>query len=102
MTSTALTVTAKGTSTGPVTLDIDITSSGFTFPGGPVEGLFTVNNLVGGGTGPFVLTASSPLGRRLPACMASRLLTNISTKSVQTIGASTPSDSSATRGAAAE
>ena len=55
-------MTTKGTSSGPVTLDVDITSSGFTFPGGPVEGLFTINNLIGGGTGPFVLTASSPLG----------------------------------------
>lgn len=61
LTSTALTVTTRAGS-GPVTLDINITSSGFTFSGGPVEALFTVNNLVGGGTGPFTLTADSPLG----------------------------------------
>jgi hypothetical protein len=50
-------------------LSVDITSSGWLFPGGPVEALFTVNNLVGAGTGPFILSASSnrdadPLVRR--------------------------------------
>jgi hypothetical protein len=43
-------------------LDIAISSQGFAFPGGPVTALFTVNNLVGGGAGPFVLSITAPVG----------------------------------------
>lgn len=61
LSATTLTVTTTplGATT---TLSVDITSSGWTFAGGPVEALFTVNNLIGAGTGPFVLSASSPTG----------------------------------------
>jgi hypothetical protein len=61
LSATTLTVT-----TGPLvattTLTVDIASSGFSFPGGPVSALLTVNNLVGAGTGPFVLSAVTPVG----------------------------------------
>jgi hypothetical protein len=61
LSATTLTVT-----TGPLlattTLTVDIASSGFSFPGGPVSALLTVNNLVGAGTGPFVLSAITPVG----------------------------------------
>jgi hypothetical protein len=61
LSATTLTVTTTplGAAT---TLSVDITSSGWTFAGGPVEALFTVNNLIGAGTGPFILSASSPTG----------------------------------------
>jgi hypothetical protein len=52
--------------TGPLlaatTLTVDIASSGFSFPGGPVQALLTVNNLVGAGTGPYTLSAITPVG----------------------------------------
>jgi hypothetical protein len=61
LTATALTVTTVA-GAFPATLTVTISSQGFSFPGGPVEALFTVNNLVGADPGPFVLTASSPAG----------------------------------------
>jgi hypothetical protein len=62
LTTTELTVTSGPSLAFPVTLDAIIRSSGFTFGGGPVEALFTVNNLIGTPPGPFVLTASAPVG----------------------------------------
>jgi hypothetical protein len=62
LSATALTVTTTGAGQGPVTLDIAISSQGFSFPGGPVTALFTINNLIGGGTGPFVLSITAPVG----------------------------------------
>ena len=61
LSATTLTVTTTPLATA-TTLSVDITSSGWLFPGGPVEALFTVNNLVGAGIGPFILSASSPTG----------------------------------------
>jgi hypothetical protein len=61
LTATTLTVTTTplGAAT---TLNVHVASSGWTFAGGPVQALLTVNNLIGAGTGPFVLTAQSPVG----------------------------------------
>ncbi len=61
LTATSLAV-ATGPHIGTSTLDIIISSSGFSFAGGPVQALFTINNLIGGPTGPFVLSASAPVG----------------------------------------
>jgi hypothetical protein len=61
LSATTLTVTTTPLATA-TTLSVDIASSGWLFPGGPVEALFTVNNLIGAGVGPFVLSASSPVG----------------------------------------
>ena len=58
LSATTLTVTTTPLA-ATTTLSVDITSSGWLFPGGPVEALFTINNLVGAGTGPFVLSASN-------------------------------------------
>src|SRR4029077_6683283 len=62
LTATALTVTTTGAGQGPGTLDVDLSSQGFNFLGGPVTALFTINNLIGGGAGPFILSASAPVG----------------------------------------
>jgi hypothetical protein len=62
LSATTLTVKTTGLGAGTSTLDINIDSSGFAFAGGPVTAIFTVNNLIGGGVGPFVLTASAPVG----------------------------------------
>ena len=62
LSATTLTVKTTGLGAGSSTLDINIDSSGFAFAGGPVTAIFTVNNLIGGGAGPFVLTASSAAG----------------------------------------
>lgn len=61
LSATTLTVTTTPLAVA-TTLSVDITSSGFVFSGGPVEALFTVNNLIGGGAGPYILSASSPTG----------------------------------------
>jgi hypothetical protein len=61
LTATTLTVTTLGGAPA-VTLDVQVTSSGWTFGGGPVSALLTVNNLIGAGTGPFVLSAVTPAG----------------------------------------
>jgi PEP-CTERM motif-containing protein len=58
LSATSLTVS----SSGPATLTVGIASSGFSFPGGPVSALLTVNNLIGGDAGPFTLTAFTPAG----------------------------------------
>jgi hypothetical protein len=61
LSATTLTVTTTplGAAT---TLHVHIDSNGWSFAGGPVEALLTVNNLIGSGIGPFVLTAQSPVG----------------------------------------
>jgi hypothetical protein len=64
LSATTLTV-AAGPLTSAITLDVNINSSGWSFAGGPVEALFTVNNLIGAGTGPFTLTASEGGGATL-------------------------------------
>jgi len=56
--ATTLTVT----SAAAVTLHASFKSSGFSFPGGPIEALLTVNNLVGGDIGPFVLSETTAFG----------------------------------------
>jgi hypothetical protein len=61
LSATTLTV-AAGPLAATTTLTVSVASSGWSFAGGPVEALFTVNNLIGAGTGPFVLTADSPVG----------------------------------------
>ena len=61
LSATTLTVAAGPLAT-MTTLTVDIDSSGWSFAGGPVEALFTVNNLIGAGTGPFVLSASNSNG----------------------------------------
>lgn len=62
ITATTLTVTTGPSVNFPVTLDVIINSVGFNFAGGPVTALFQVNNLIGNPQGPFVLSASSPVG----------------------------------------
>lgn len=62
LSATTLTVKTTGLGAGSSTLDIVIDSSGFAFAGGPVTAIFTVNNLIGGGVGPFTLIASAPVG----------------------------------------
>jgi PEP-CTERM motif len=57
----ALTLTVTNTA-APVTLDVNIASSGFAPVNGPFEALFTVNNLIGADTGPFTLSATAPDG----------------------------------------
>jgi hypothetical protein len=61
LTATTLSVKAAPTLVS-TTLHVNIASSGWTFAGGPVEALLTINNLIGGGAGPFVLTATTPVG----------------------------------------
>jgi hypothetical protein len=61
LSATTLTVTTTPLATA-TTLTVDIASTGFAFAGGPVSALLTVNNLIGGGTGPFTLSAITPVG----------------------------------------
>jgi hypothetical protein len=61
LTATTLTVTTIPLAAA-TTLTVDIASSGFSFPGGPLTALLTVNNLIGNGVGPFVLSAVTPVG----------------------------------------
>lgn len=51
-----LTVTTTGPVPYPITLSVDITSSGFTFAGGPVNAIATINNLIGTDPGPFMMS----------------------------------------------
>ena len=57
----ALTLTVTDTA-APVTLNVDVASSGFASTPGPFEALFTVNNLIGADVGPFTLSATAPDG----------------------------------------
>ncbi len=64
LTTTVLTVT---TSPGPafsfpVTLDVTITSQGFSFTGGPLTVTLTNDDLIGTDPGPFTLAANAPGG----------------------------------------
>jgi hypothetical protein len=61
LTATTLTVTTVPLAVS-TTLHVHIDSSGFSFPGGNLSALLTVNNLIGNGTGPFVLSAQTPAG----------------------------------------
>jgi hypothetical protein len=61
LSATTLTVTTAALASA-TTLTVDIASTGFSFAGGPVQALLTVNNLIGAGTGPFTLSAITPLG----------------------------------------
>jgi hypothetical protein len=61
LSATTLTVTTAPLAAA-TTLTVDITSADFAFAGGPVQALLTVNNLIGAGTGPFTLSAISPVG----------------------------------------
>jgi hypothetical protein len=61
LSATTLTVTTTPL-VAATTLTVDIASSGFSFAGGPLSALLTVNNLIGAGTGPFVLSAVTPAG----------------------------------------
>ena len=61
LTATTLTVTTTPLAVA-TTLTVDIASTGFSFAGGGVSALLTVNNLIGAGTGPFTLSAITPVG----------------------------------------
>ena len=56
LTTTALAVTNGSLFDFPIILTIDITSSGFSFPGGPVLAIGTINNLIGNDPGPFQMS----------------------------------------------
>ena len=75
LTTTTLTVTTGPALLFPVTLNIAISSdfTGTPFPGGPVNGIATVNNLIGSSPGPFVMSvqgdANPPVS--FPTCTGS-------------------------------
>ena len=58
LTTTELSVTSAA-GLFPFTLLIDVTSSGFVFPGGPLTAIATVNNPVGTDTGPFAMSVQA-------------------------------------------
>lgn len=64
LTTTVLTVTTTPgpTFSFPVTLDVTISSQGFSFAGGPLTATLTNDDLIGTDPGPFTLSANAPGG----------------------------------------
>ena len=59
----ALTLTVTDGTVAPVTLNVDVASTGLPAgTTGPLVATFTVNDLIGGDTGPFTLSATAPDG----------------------------------------
>lgn len=58
----ATTLTVTSLLGGGTTLHANFLASGFNFTGGNVEAVLTINNLIGGDAGPFVLSAITPSG----------------------------------------
>jgi hypothetical protein len=66
ITTTALSVTTGPVLSFPVTLMIDIISSGFTFPGGNLSATATINNQIGADTGPFNMSVQAQANPPIP------------------------------------
>jgi hypothetical protein len=73
LTTTVLTVTTVGSVLYPIVLSVDITSSGFTFLGGPITAIGTINNLIGTDPGPFIMSVQGDANPPIffPTCTGS-------------------------------